>query len=48
VVLYAAQGTKLVHVTCVNSGGATESQVSFFPLELSAEDKEALNAAYKK
>jgi hypothetical protein len=48
VVLYAAQGTKLVHITCVNSGGATESQVSFFPLELSEQDKTALKAAYKK
>src|SRR5262245_3906422 len=43
-VLYAAQGTKLVHL--VNSG--TDSIVSFHALTLSDQDKELLKAAYPK
>jgi hypothetical protein len=43
-VLYAAQGTKLVHL----ASSEVNSLVSFYPLALNDQDKEALNAAYPK
>lgn len=45
--LYCAKGTKLVYLTGVSGVHSKESEIQFYPLELSDEDKAKLKEAYK-